>query len=317
MSRQATPASMIAVPIPRVPGWAVPRGPVDNDVEASYMAGSALNSLNNLVRSDAPWLGAWRQRLALKGAAALVKLMRRTEDEAALRDAWYLRQPGDAAGPAGNVLDAWRRLAGRPLPPDVDGLKTVVGLLGVGWSASFGDLIGHIKEDVRSGAPAPLVAARAGASVMVANPKAEGLAWWIADLALSWRMGWSPAVPLLGSQIHSPILRTGPERLRGRPDHPAFERVTCLAAAAGAAEACRLASSMAQQAERLRAAEPRLRSKAAGDVIALLLADDAVSGTLTTKYLSRWASRRLFERLHQFEAVRELSGRAAFRLYGL
>ena len=59
------------------------------------------------------------------------------------------------------------------------------------------------------------------------------------------------------------------------------------------------------------------RSKAAGDVIALLMTDDAVSGSLTTRTMTRWASRRLFERLHQFEAVRELSGRATFRLYGL
>ncbi|MCB1547591.1 MAG: DUF1403 family protein, partial [Hyphomicrobiaceae bacterium] len=60
-----------------------------------------------------------------------------------------------------------------------------------------------------------------------------------------------------------------------------------------------------------------LRSKAAGDVIDRLLGDDAVSGALTTKALSRWASRRLFDRLAELGAVRELSGRATFRIYGL
>src|SRR5690606_40831679 len=117
MNRQALPASSSAIPVPRVPAWAVPRAPVEGDVEAAFMAGSALNSLDNLVRSDAPWLGAWRQRLALKAAAATVRLMRRTEDESALRDAWYLRQPRDAVGPAGNVLLGRRYPTGRSIPP--------------------------------------------------------------------------------------------------------------------------------------------------------------------------------------------------------
>lgn len=52
-------------------------------------------------------------------------------------------------------------------------------------------------------------------------------------------------------------------------------------------------------------------------MIGLLLNDDAVAGTLTTKSLSRWASRRLFDRLVQLDAVRELSGRDTFKLYGL
>lgn len=60
--------------------------------------------------------------------------------------------------------------------------------------------------------------------------------------------------------------------------------------------------STAAQAERLRADVPKLRSKAAGDVIDRLLGDDAVSGTLTTKALSRWASRRLFDRLVELGA---------------
>jgi hypothetical protein len=65
------------------------------------------------------------------------------------------------------------------------------------------------------------------------------------------------------------------------------------------------------------AAAPKLRSKAAGDVVDRLLGDDAVSGTLTTRNLSRWASRRLFDRLVELGTVRELSGRPTFRIYGI
>jgi len=317
MNRQPKPVSSSIIHVPRVPPWAVPNGPIDSDVEAAWMAGSALNSLDNVARSDAPWLGAWRQRLALKAAVAIAKLMRRTEDESALRDAWYLRQPGDDPGPAGNVLLAWRKLAGRSLPLQAEDLQSVTDLLGIPWSDIFADCIDVVSDDIRSGAPAPVIAARAATAIVRDDPKAEPLAWWMVDLALSWRMGWPHAVPLLATQIHAAVLRTGPDRRRGRPDAPGFERAICLAAAAGAAEACRLAAGIAEKAERLDAIQPKLRAKGAGDVIALLLSDDAVSGSFTSKAMTRWASRRLFERLQQLDAVRELSGRSTFRLYGL
>jgi Fic family protein len=54
-------------------------------------------------------------------------------------------------------------------------------------------------------------------------------------------------------------------------------------------------------------------------VIQLLLGDDAVAPATAAKAakLSDRASRRLFDRLVELGAVRELSGRPSFRLYGL
>lgn len=317
MSRQPASPSHPSFPVPRVAAWAVPRVRIEDPVEAAFMAGSALNALDNLVRSEPEWNGAWRHRLALRAAAACMKLIGRSEDEAALRDAWLLRQPGDEAGPAGNVLAAWRRLAGRSLPPGVEDLQTAAGLLGVAWHDGLGDLIDIARDAVRSGAPAPMVAARIAAAVMREDRQTEVLAWWLADCALSWRMGWRHAVPILATAVHAPQLRSGPEGRRARPDSEAFKQAVFIAAALGATEACRLAADMAAQAGRLRAVAPKLRSKAAGEVIDRLVGDEAVPGSLATPNLSRWASRRLFDRLVELGAVRELSGRTTFRIYGI
>jgi hypothetical protein len=82
MIRFAEPVAFAASP-PVVPGWATPRERVESVAEAAFLAGAALNSLDNLVRAAPPWIGAWRQRLALKASAAAVRRLGRREDEAA------------------------------------------------------------------------------------------------------------------------------------------------------------------------------------------------------------------------------------------
>ena len=55
------PPSSVPIAMPVIPGWALPSGPVTNPAEAAFLAGAALNSLDNLVRSNPPWAGVWRR----------------------------------------------------------------------------------------------------------------------------------------------------------------------------------------------------------------------------------------------------------------
>ena len=87
-----------------VPGWARPKNPPETETEAAFLAGAALARLDLLVRENQPWAGAFRQRLALRAAAACVSRSGRGEDETALRDAFQLTRPGADPGPAGRIL---------------------------------------------------------------------------------------------------------------------------------------------------------------------------------------------------------------------
>ncbi|SMH26611.1 DUF1403 family protein [Mesorhizobium australicum] len=312
------PSAVFPPSPPRVPVWALPGGPVEHDTDAAFCAGAALNSLDFLLRSDPTWAGAWRQRLALKCASAAVRLAGRSEDEAALRDAWYLRPSGSDPGPAGNLLAAWRQLASRAPAIDATSLAEVVNLLGLRWDDGFAELPGAIDELARSGRPAPFAAAAIAGRVVAVSPGAELLAWWCADLLLAQKLRWPKPVPLLMAQVFAPAFRaTGHGAKRVRPGGEEIERALCLALSQGADDALRLALDLSRRAERLAVVAPKLRAKGAGEVIRRLLEDDAVPGSLTTKALSRFGARRLFERLQTFEAVRELSGRDSFRLFGL
>ncbi|MEI9402619.1 DUF1403 family protein [Mesorhizobium argentiipisi] len=324
MIRAPTPP-FVTLATPTVSGWAIPHGPVATDAAAVFMAGAALNALDVLVRSDPPWAGAWRQRLALRNAVAAVRLAGRIEDEAALRDVWNLRPPGadlSAIGPAGGILAAWRRLVSRVPELDADMLAGIVDLFGLRWGeffASVADQVVHLVED-DDGRPAPYSAAAIVAYVYRARLDAEPLGWWLADLVLARKLRWPRPVPLLMAQVFTPAFQTEGGRgiaTRIRPGEQNFERAVCLALAHGATEACRLGTELGRRADRLLSVAPKLRAKGAGEAIEKLLDDDAVSGALVTKNLSRFASRRLFERLRTLDAVRELSGRSTFRLYGL
>lgn len=281
------------------------------------MAGGALSPLDEIVRMEPEWIGVWRQRLALKCAAAAVRLAGRTEDEAALRDAWLLRRPDDDPGPSGQILSAWRRLASRPTPLDITNLEAIAGLLNIRWDDALASLAGDFEEIRLAGPAAPFAAAGIIAKAFSIRTDAEMLGWWLADLLLADKLRWPVPVPLMMGQRFSAVFRGESGRGRIRPSDEGFERAVCLALVQAAADAIRLAAEIARRAERLTAITPKLRAKGAGDAIRLLLSEDAVSGSLQTARLSRFASRRLFDRLQQLDAVRELSGRPTFRIYGL
>ncbi|PBB89930.1 hypothetical protein CK215_24510 [Mesorhizobium sp. WSM3864] len=303
---------------PTVPSWALAAGGEPIDASAAFQAGAALASLDTLARALPAWSGAWRQRLALKCAAASMRLAGRAEDEAGLRDAGQLCPAGADPGPAGAIFGAWRQLALQPPPASTDRLAKVTELLGLAWDdEALADLCMKIEDVAGSQRPAPFAAAAIASHVVAMRPDAELFAWWLADLVLAQSLRWPRPLPLLMAQAFGPAFRGEASGKRIRPGGKNFEWAVCLALAQAAAEACRLAADLARRAEKLLAVAPKLRAKGASDVIFLLLNEDAVAGSLTTKNLSRFAARRLFERLQQLEAVRELSGRASFRLFGL
>ncbi len=94
-------------------------------------------------------------------------------------------------------------------------------------------------------------------------------------------------------------------------------KLVALAYARAALAALDLAHDLSRRAARLSDAAPKLRAKGKTGAIEALLADDAVSAAAPIAGLSDRARRRLFERLVCLSAARELTGRAAFRLYGL
>ncbi|TGR23137.1 MULTISPECIES: DUF1403 family protein [unclassified Mesorhizobium] len=313
------PATASPAPPPTVPAWALATGGAPSDADAAFRAGAALSALDSLARGQPAWAGAWRQRLALRCAAVSMRLAGRAEDEAALRDAWHMCPAGADPGPAGANYSAWRQLAVQPPAATPDRLEKIVDQLGLHWDgAALADLCTQIEKLAVSQRSAPFDAAAIAAEVVAMRPDAELFGWWLADLVLAQRLGWPQPLPLLVAQVFGPSFRSeagGGRRIR--PGDKNFERAVCVALVAAAADACRLAAELSRRAEKLLAVAPKLRAKGARDVIFLLLSEDAVSGSLVTKNLSRFAARRLFERLQQLDAVRELSGRPTFRLFGL
>jgi hypothetical protein len=101
-----------------------------------------------------------------------------------------------------------------------------------------------------------------------------------------------------------------------RPD--GGETTQVVFAYANAAGAVDLAGDLARRAEKLEKAAPKLRAKGAGAALRALLDEDCLAASSQIGgQISERGARRLFDRLVALGAIREQTGCATFRLYGL
>ncbi|MCY0096975.1 DUF1403 family protein [Hoeflea ulvae] len=317
MDSRTPGTSSIPISAFRLPGWAASRGRDHNQADAAFSAGIALKTLDDLVRSDPVWAGCWRSRQALKCAGIAVRVTGRNAGEHALRDAVLLTAPGDDPGPDGRFFLATQRLSARTGGVTTEFVSELAELLALRWDDHLAAMPGFVDAALQSGRAVPFAMAELISAIIAVRPDAEMLAFLLADIVLSQKLNWPKPVPLLLSERYGSAFRTIGGRGRVRPSEPAFEGVVCLALVDAIEAGLRSAAEIARRSDQLLAVAPKLRTKGADAVISRLLNEDAVPAATPGANLSRWASTRLFERLMHFGAVRELSGRSSFRIYGL
>ncbi len=280
--------------LPQLPGW-VTSGRAETLEDVAFLSGAALNHLHLVLgREDVPQ-ALLRDRIALRAAEVCMVFSGRPERAGELRDAVHLLRPGDLPGPAGETYLAWRRAAERPLSVKV--LGRALPTFEPGQIAAWLDA-GQRMPVVR--AAMVLEAALAGAL------RSEAPALIVADAALAEALGWDHLVPLLAAGLKRADLRKQGDDLR----------LAChRALIASAVEAVRQAADLALRASRLKAVAPKLRAKGASDAVEMFLTRDAFAPSALP--LPDRAARRLCDRLVDLGAVRELTGRDTFRLYGV
>jgi hypothetical protein len=299
--------------VPPFPGWARLSAPGEGVGDALFLAGAALAAIHPIARSEHPLGLLWRHRLSLASAAVLARQGGRTEDEAALRDAWYLRRESDDPGPGGRILKAWRHLGERAAMIPDEWMLALSALFELRFDDALEDVVAVAAKLTKGEGNAVAAAAEIAAVSIRFVPESEPLALWLADMVLAHRLKWPMAVPLLAGQVRRAELRAAGKQ--GAPD-AAWPSACALAYARAAAGAAELYADLARRAERLLAAAPKLRGKDADRMVAILLMEDAQPAA-AGKDASDRSTRRLFERLVALGAVRELTGRSTFRLYGL
>lgn len=305
---------------PILPGWIVDRSAPETLENAGFASGSALALLHLALHdpnTNVP-IELLTDRLAVRAAVQCLKLQGRSDTEAEIRDAYLLSDPDDKRGPGGDMLALWK-----------SGMA-----LSLRWANWRDRLVNHLPAGLREDAAeqlsnpgeltghGPVEATTAALiSLLEAHPREEAAALLLTDIQLAKELGWAKPIPLLAHHLKRPALRS----LLNDGDRKGF-RIAChVAIARGAQEAVRLAHDLALRRVRLESVAPKLRAKGSDDAVALFLSEDAVFPTTmlspvikgTRTKMSDHAARRLCDRLIDLGAIRELTGRTTFRMYGV
>lgn len=281
---------------PRMPDW-LARLSCETLEDSGFSAGAALAMLDMAQKNPSLPAALWRARLAVSAGTYCAQLSGRRERESALRDILCLLRPGEQAGPAGEIALAWNGAAARVLS-EVNLIRAVSQISALGIS---------VWDKPNQGAP---VAQAAGIleEVLTDAPRAQSAALILADAALARAMGWRHLIPILGCALLRRDLTARGEQLR----------LAChRAIVKSVAPALSLATDLSRRAAHLQHVAPKLRSKQAAQAVELFLTRDAIAPAALTALMSDRAARRFCDRLVSLGAVRELTGRDTFRIYGL
>ena len=263
--------------------------------DVAFLSGAALSHLHLVLGREAVPQALLRDRLSLRATEACVAFLGRPERARELRDVVHLLRPGDLPGPAGETCLAWRRATERPVTVQAL-VRALPGLQG--------DQIAHWL-DAGQGAPVSR-AVMVLEAVLNDAPRAEVPALVLADATLAQALTWDHVVPLIAAGLKRADMRKRGEDLRS-----ACHR----ALVSSAVDAVRLSTDLARRAAHLKAVAPKLRAKGAEAAVAMFLIQDA--GAPAARPLPDRAARRRCDRLVDLGAVRELTGRDTFRLYGV
>ena len=286
--------------VPRLPSW-VTTASAEAVEDVAFLSGAALAHLHLVLRCDGIPHALLRERLALAAAESCVTFAGRSERAADLRDAVHLLRPGDLPGPAGEFYRNWRRAVERPVA--VRTLHRAMSGHAARQIATWLD--GRDPREVGQGGPVGR-AAHVLAAVLTEAPRAEVPALILADAALAQAAGWDHLVPLLAIGLTRADLRERGDDLR----------LAChRAVTASVIGAVRLAADLARRTAHLNGVAPKLRAKGAAKAVEMFLTQDVVAPAALP--LPDRAARRLCDRLVALGAIRELTGRDTFRLYGV
>jgi hypothetical protein len=256
----------------------------DDALPAALAEGAALFALDQIVRADAAWLGVLRMRLALRSASATCRLMRLSGDEADLRDAEYLTRLGDDPGPAGRLHRLWRQFSSRPARLAVETIDAVIAAVGTGDAGR------------------------------------EVVALMRADHDLAVALGWPVPLPMAATAILDPALRRNEAGKRSRAGDADWLEQRPTAYGLAAVQAHAEAIVLQRRSAVLAAAVDRLRTREAVHGVVMILADDSVAPwrMVGSRGMgSDRAARRFCDTLAGQGALRLLTDRPTFRLYGL
>jgi hypothetical protein len=281
--------------LPPLPGWIATRRGESMDA-AAFRSGAALAYLTLVTASADLPQALWRDRLALAAAGSCVRLAGRREGARDLRDAVHLTKAGGDPGPAGQVLRQWSWA-----------VAVTISATGLG-RALEGVAAERIADCLGAPGQTPVhCAAQAIEATRDDRPEAETARLILADAVLSKALGQRHVLPLLSLSLTLRDLRLAGDDLR----------LAChRAVVGGAGQAMSVASELARGAARIRAVAPKLRARGAGRAVELFLSRDALAPA-ALNFMSDRAARRLCDRLVDLGAVRELTGRNSFRLYGV